>query len=163
MPTSITFQMTCDRPSLDQAARMISALQATCAEEVDAAVDGLADKAKAPAAPPAVTAVPGNPEVFIEKWLKRLGPGSRKFWKLVAQHALTQNFLITFEDLKLNTGISTATLRSYHRNSYRAIKDEKAPDPMPGVWSGATKRYEYAMSHAVRDKIIELTKNDAPD
>jgi hypothetical protein len=154
MAASLNFEVSFDQVSLAQAARIIAALQAAC-------TDSSASPETPAAAPLQATAPAGKAEDFVEKWLTRLGAGSRKFWRLAAEKAAKLNWLITFEDLEKETGIKAATLRSYHRNSYRAINDEHAPDPMPGSWSGATKRYEYAMSHAVRDRILQLTKNDA--
>jgi hypothetical protein len=90
----------------------------------------------------------------VAPWFGHLGEGSRSFWQLVAQHALT-NRTWTFDDLAAASGTDKETLRSYHRNSYRAIKDEGSPDPMPGDWEG--NRNVYWMADAVRDEIIQLT------
>jgi hypothetical protein len=154
---SMTFNVSCDHESLDQAARALAAIKATLPPADEAGPAAVPVPPPEPSAPAGAAA---KPEDFVEKWLKRLGPGSRGFWKKAAEYATGPVLFITFEDLEKATGVKMATLRSYHRNSYRAIKDEGAPDPMPGTWSAATKRYEYAMFPAVRDKILELTTDD---
>jgi hypothetical protein len=95
----------------------------------------------------------------VERWLAHLGPGSRSFWRLAAEF-LRDREQVTFEDLSQHYGIPTATLRSYHRNSYRAIHREEAPDPLPGQWDDRIQANVYRMPDSVRDKILELTKND---
>jgi hypothetical protein len=102
----------------------------------------------------AVAAVTASAAPQVAAWYGHLGDGSRSFWQLVAQHALTHRTW-TFDDLATASGTDKETLRSYHRNSYRAIKDEGAPDPMPGDWEGSYN--VYYMADAVRDAILQLT------
>ncbi len=95
----------------------------------------------------------------VERWLAHLGPGSRSFWRLAAEFSRGRASF-TFEDLSRHCGIPKATLRSYHRNSYRAIRHEEAPDPLPGLWDAQIRANVYWMADPVREKILELTQND---
>ena len=95
----------------------------------------------------------------VERWLSHLGPGSRSFWRLAAEFSRGRASF-TFKNLSRHFGIPTATLRSYHRNSYRAIRQEKAHDPLPSLWDSQIRANVYCMSDSVREKILELTQND---
>jgi hypothetical protein len=92
----------------------------------------------------------------VGAWLSRLGAGSRTFWRLAAGYAV-DHAGFTFEDLEAASGIGRDTLRSRYRNSYRAIRGAKAPDPMPGHRDPETNLHVYSMSPEVREKILELT------
>jgi hypothetical protein len=163
MSNELRLKVRCDRQSLAEAVRILTTLlplypEAASPEDGDDLPAGVPVELDPPPPSPLTTAA-GNPEDFVEAWLGHLGEGSRKFWRIAARYAVDHP-LITFEDLARSSGLSRETLRSYHRNSYRAIGDEKAPDPMPGTWSQVTKRTEYSMAAAVRDKILELTEDD---
>lgn len=159
MPVKITLEVPCNHASLAEAASIMASLQ-------------LLYPLREGGEPDAPVALPGGPEMpgplagggdpvdFVEAWLSHLGEGSRKFWKLAAQYS-TNHATLTFEDLQREYGISRETLRSHHRNAYRAINDERAPDPMPGTWDQQTQRNVYSLSPAVRDRILELTRDDA--
>jgi len=158
MALTISINIPCDTASLTEAAELIEALRDLYPSDLPEAPAVVLGGAGLPPQPPLATAQ--NPEDFIQAWLRHLGPASRKFWRDTAQYAATGRPSITFEDLELATGIAKGSLRSYHRNSYRAINHEKAPDPMPGSWDATTKRNMYGMMPAVRDKILDLTRND---
>src|ERR1700730_1189151 len=59
----------------------------------------------------------------IAVWFAHLGAGSRSFWELAARFAQNHS-TFTFDDLAAEANTEKETLRSYHRNSYRAIRDE---------------------------------------
>jgi hypothetical protein len=152
MPVSFTLQVSCDSRSLDEAAQILESLK-----ELYPA-DAIIEEA------PGATAAPANARTaadHVSEWMPHLGAGGRKFWKKVAEHARDVSPLfITFEDLSRTSGIPTGSLRSYHRNAYRAIKNDANLDPLPGAWDGQLKCNVYSMREDVRDKILELTRND---
>jgi hypothetical protein len=90
----------------------------------------------------------------IVRWFNRLGTGSRIFWERAARHAQS-HFEWTFDDLAESPGDKKA-LRSYHRNSYRAIKVEGAADPLISRWDSKRDCQVYQMPDAVRDEILHL-------
>src|SRR5438552_721093 len=67
--------------------------------------------------------VAANAADHVESWLSHLGRDSRRFWRMAAEYSLTHTSF-TFDELETHSGISRASLRSYHRNTYRAIKAE---------------------------------------
>lgn len=164
MPISIMLDIPCHPTSLAEAARIVASLQALypVPRDYDEPPDigtGVPNEPETPGSGPSAAAATGDPADFVYRWLSHLGEGSRKFWKLAARYS-TDHATLTFEDLEREYGIGKETLRSHHRNSYRAINDEKAPDPMPGAWDQQALRNVYSMTPAVRDKINELTRND---
>jgi hypothetical protein len=112
------------------------------------------------AIPPRVPAPPANAVVAdwkIEEWWEHLGGGnSRSFWTEAARYAQTHR-TFTFDDLAAATGIDKQSLRSYHRNTYRAINDENAPDPLGGDWDANRGCNVYTMADVVRDEILRLS------
>ena len=90
----------------------------------------------------------------VAEWFGHLGPGSRKFWEIAATHCSTHS-TFTFEDIS-TPELSKETLRSYHRNSYRAIKAAGATDPLEKTWDAQAGQYVYRMSHSVRGEILSL-------
>lgn len=94
----------------------------------------------------------------VTAWFQRLGEGSRKFWKAAALYARTHaNF--TFDDLAAASGLTKGALRSYQRNSYRAIRAENAPDPLgQAEWDAHRQCNVYRVSDVVRDELIRLTE-----
>jgi hypothetical protein len=106
----------------------------------------------APAPPPNAPAGAWN----ISPWFNRLGPGSRQFWIVAAQFALTHRAW-TFDDLAAASGLDKGTLRSYQRNSYRAIRAEQAPEPLGGDWDPNRQCNVYTMADVVRDEILRLS------
>jgi hypothetical protein len=95
----------------------------------------------------------------VEDWFAHLGAGSRSFWEIAAQYAQTHPTW-TFEELAAESGIDKEKLRSYHRNSYRAIKDEDSDDPLSKKWDVDNARYVYTMHDAVRDEILRLADGE---
>lgn len=98
----------------------------------------------------------------VANWLAHLGQGSRSFWEIAAGHAQTQETW-TFDDLVATSGVDKNTLRSYHRNSYRAIRDENAPDPLTGNWNVIRQCNVYSMPDAVRDEILRIIQEEVAD
>lgn len=105
--------------------------------------------------PPPATALPAAWNV--EGWFNHLGEGSRSFWEIAARYA--QNHpTFTFDELATASGTDKETLRSYQRNSYRAIRGENAPDPLPEAdWDANQGCNVYRMPDAVRDEILRLS------
>jgi hypothetical protein len=95
----------------------------------------------------------GNP---VTGWFTRLGPGSRSFWKRAAIHSKTHREW-TFDDLATSDADKKA-IRSHHRNSYRAIKAEKASDPLEHHWDYEAGHQVYSMDDSVRDAILALVE-----
>jgi hypothetical protein len=95
----------------------------------------------------------------VAAWYGHLGQGSRRFWEVAARHSLN-NDTWTFDDLEAASGIDKNTLRSYHRNSYRAIRDENAPDPLRSDWNVDQACNVYQMPEAVRDELHRLVEED---
>jgi hypothetical protein len=95
----------------------------------------------------------------VGAWLAHLGLGARAFWRAAARYAVDHPEF-TFADLEAASGITRGTLRSRYQSSYRAIRGENSPDPMPGRQDAKTRRFVYSMSPAVRDRILELTAGD---
>jgi hypothetical protein len=96
----------------------------------------------------------------VERWLAHLGPGSRSFWRKAAEF-LREHESFTFDELARYYEIPMSTLRSFHRNSYRAIRNEDAPDPLSGHLDDRNQKTIYKMTNSVRDLILELTRNDS--
>lgn len=93
-------------------------------------------------------------QLGVGGWYGHLGVGSRRFWEVAAKHA-QDHPTWTFDDLATASGIDKETLRSYHRNSYRAIKDVEAADPLKKEnWAG--DHWIYSMENTVRDEILRL-------
>jgi hypothetical protein len=90
----------------------------------------------------------------IVGWFNRLGAGSKIFWERAARHAQSHSEW-TFADLAESPEDKRA-LRSYHRNSYRAIKAEGAADPLVSKWDAKRDCQVYRMPEAVRDEILHL-------
>jgi hypothetical protein len=90
----------------------------------------------------------------IVRWFNRLGTGSRIFWERAARHS-ESHFEWTFDDLA-ESPEDKKTLRSYHRNSYRAIKVEGAVDPLISRWDSKRDCQVYQMPDSVRDEILHL-------
>ena len=164
MPVNITLQTPVQPAELGDAINLLQYLLDRKSEEdgddetLGAAVPSPGDP---PGPPPLTTA--RTPAEAVDAWFSHLGQGSRRFWRIAARYALDHpESQFTFEDLAAASGLTKGTLRSYHRNSYRAIKDEQAPDPMPGAWSQVTQRTDYMMFPGVAQRIAELTQND-PD
>ena len=65
-----------------------------------------------------------------------------------------------FEELARVNNLDVETLRSYHRNSYRAIHAESASDPLKGRWDYAEGHQVYEMDDIIRDEILRLTSLD---
>ncbi len=108
--------------------------------------------------PPRVPTPPANATVAdwkIADWWEHLGEGSRSFWKEAGRHLQTHGSF-TFDELAAATGIDKQSLRSYHRNSYRAINDESAPDPLGGEWDANRGCNVYTMPDVVRDELLRL-------
>lgn len=95
----------------------------------------------------------------VAAWYGHLGRGSRSFWEIAARHAV-DNETWTFDDLETASGTDKSTLRSYHRNSYRAIRDENAPDPLTSDWDVDRECNVYQMPEAVRDEILRLIEGE---
>lgn len=162
MPVNITLQTPVQPAELGDAINLLQHLLDRKAEEGedDEPLGAVAPLPDSPSGPLPLTAS-RTPAESIDAWFSHLGPGSRRFWKIAAQYALAHpESQFTFEDLAAASSLSKGTLRSYHRNSYRAIKDEQAPDPMPGAWSQVTQRTDYMMFPGVAQRIVELTQND---
>jgi len=90
------------------------------------------------------------------QWVSRLGNKSRKFWQVASQYLLTHESF-TFDDLARATRIPKASLKSMHRNSYRAIKAEIAQNPLKPRWDWPSGRNIYWMEPDVRDVLLDLT------
>ncbi|MEX0677098.1 MAG: hypothetical protein WD063_08490 [Pirellulales bacterium] len=99
--------------------------------------------------------LPAHTAGNVADWFSHLGEGSRSFWEIAARHAQT-NATWTFDDLAQTSGIDRDTLRSYHRNSYRAINDESAQNPLTSEWDANRGCNVYRMADAVRDEILGL-------
>ena len=62
----------------------------------------------------------------------------------------------TFDDLA-ESPEDKKELRAHHRNSYRAIRAERAPDPLKGSrWDSKRDCQVYRMPDGVRDEILHL-------
>jgi hypothetical protein len=92
---------------------------------------------------------------LVSRWLQRLGKGSLAFWNVAATQSQAHGEW-TFADLVARSGEPLNTLRSQHRNSYRAIKAEGADDPFTSRWDAAGGRRVYSMPNYVRDEILRL-------
>jgi hypothetical protein len=90
----------------------------------------------------------------VARWFNRLGTGSQIFWERAARHAQSHSEW-TFDDLAKSPADKKA-LRSYHRNSYRAIKVEGAADPLISRWDSKRDCQVYRMPDGVRDEILHL-------
>jgi hypothetical protein len=135
-----SFDFAFDRADYDLAVKALDALGAVIPPRVT---------------PPAATAAPED--WGIDKWWEHLGGGnSRSFWTEAARHLQTHRSF-TFDELAAATGIDKQSLRSYHRNSYRAINDESAPDPLGGEWDANQGCNVYTMVDVVRDEILRLS------
>jgi hypothetical protein len=135
----ISLEFDDDPDDLDAAARLIEAIQSA-------------------ATPPTVPAPPATAPASawnVAGWFNHLGPGSRSFWEIAARHATTHPRW-TFDDLSEATGVEKETLRSYQRNSYRAIKAEKAPDPLDSEWDANRGCNVYTLKPAVGPEILRL-------
>lgn len=128
-------------------------LSADDLDEVALTVETLRTRAATAGAQPSATAPVADWK--IADWLGHLGEGSRSFWNIAARHAQS-NPSWTFDDLAQASGIDKETLRSYHRNSYRAIRDESAPDPLASEWDATGAFNVYRMPDVVRDEILRL-------
>jgi hypothetical protein len=93
----------------------------------------------------------------IAKWWPHLGEKSREFWVIAANFA-AENSTFTFDELANDT-ISAGSLKSRHRNSYRAIKAEHADDPLEQEWSWEHGRNFYYLADGVRDAILAAAEN----
>ena len=96
-------------------------------------------------------------ELSIEDWFERLGDGSRLFWYLAAYQSLSKESW-TFHDLAEISGDEVEKLRSYQRNSYRAIKATRSPNPLISRWDTEHQHNVYSMHDCVRDRILELCR-----
>jgi hypothetical protein len=90
----------------------------------------------------------------VGKWFARLGQGSRSFWVRAAQFSQEHDSW-TFEQLA-GDETKPAVLRSYHRNSYRAINVENAADPLVKQWDASQGCYVYFLAPEIRDEILRL-------
>jgi hypothetical protein len=103
----------------------------------------------------ATSAGDGGPDYRVSAWFPRLGQGSRSFWERAAIY-FRDHAELTFEALATSEAEKQA-LRSYHRNSYRAINAEGAPNPLESRWDYQAGHQVYRMPDAVRDAILSLT------
>jgi len=92
----------------------------------------------------------------VEAWWKHLGKKSKEFWVIAATHMLDSDSF-TFEELE-SENISQGSLKSRHRNSYRAIKHEKAKEPLDQEWSWEIGKNIYVIGQPIRDRILELAQ-----
>ena len=92
----------------------------------------------------------------ITGWFNRLG-SSRSFWERAARYAqLHPESEWTFDDLAKSPE-DKKTLRACHRTSYRAIKVERAANPLIKIrWDSKQDCQVYRMSNGVRDEILRL-------
>jgi hypothetical protein len=90
----------------------------------------------------------------VARWFNRLGAGSKIFWQRAARHAQSHREW-TFNDLAESPEDKRA-LRSYHRNSYRAIKVEGAADPLVSKWDSKRDCQVYQIPDTVRDELLRL-------
>jgi hypothetical protein len=103
---------------------------------------------------PEATGDTGVATTSVGGWFHRLGAGSKIFWERAARHAQSHRQW-TFNDLAESPDDKRA-LRSYHRNSYRAIKVEGATDPLVSRWDSKLECQVYHMPDAVRLEILRL-------
>lgn len=97
----------------------------------------------------------------VQKWFARLGEKSREFWRVCTEY-LQERPTFTFVELQVYSGISVASLKSMHNNSYRAIKREGSPNPLTAEWDDALQRNTYRMDPKVCEVILHLTHGDKP-
>jgi hypothetical protein len=134
-----------ERADLEAAKAVIDALLAASEEDAPAPL--------APPPPPTAPATAWN----VAAWFGRLGEGSRRFWTIAARYSQSHQ-TFTFDELAADSGLDKETLRSYQRNSYRAIRAVGAPDPLgEAVWNAEQNRNTYSLPDAVRDEIIRLS------
>jgi hypothetical protein len=134
MPT-LTIQIEDTIKELDRAAEIIRAIRALHPQVATGHTGGVT-----------TTSIAG--------WFNRLGAGSKIFWDRAARHAQSHREW-TFDDLAESPEDKRA-LRSFHRNSYRAIKVEGATDPLVSKWDTKRDCQVYQMPDAVRDEILHL-------
>ena len=93
---------------------------------------------------------------YIEKWWGHLGQTSRDFWKYAAQTAASTPHFTLQDIAHRHANTAVASLRASLMNSHKAIKDEQAPDPMPGIWDSLRGCNVYQMSEEVCQEILRL-------
>jgi hypothetical protein len=93
----------------------------------------------------------------VSLWTNHLGSESRTFWSVSASYLLTHSSF-TFKELEEFSEIPEHTLKAMHRNSYRAIKRERSPNPLWSKWDHRLERFVYSMEPAVRDEILTVTE-----
>ena len=97
----------------------------------------------------------------IDKWWGHLGTRSREFWEAAARHVQT-NPRFTFAELAQATGHDKGALKAEHRNSWKAIRDEGAPNPLNRTWDASQACNVYTMPDEVRDELLRLAGGTAP-
>lgn len=95
----------------------------------------------------------------VPAWLRHLGDRSREFWEVSARYLLSHPEF-TFPRLEEFSNTPESSLRAMHRNSYRAIKLEKAPDPLSVERDADSGHNVYQMEPVVRDEILCMTLNN---
>jgi hypothetical protein len=109
-----------------------------------------------PATSPAQqTTATGPANLKVAEWWGHLGSRSKEFWESAAV-LLGTTGSFTFEELARATGVDKGALKAEHRNSWKAIKDESAPDPLDGKWDASRGCMVYSMKDEVRRELLRL-------
>jgi hypothetical protein len=98
----------------------------------------------------------------VPAWFRHLGNRSRGFWEMSARYLLNHPEF-TFPGLEQFSHTPESSLRALHRNSYRAIKLEKAPNPLSVERDPESGRNVYHMEPVVRDEILCITMNTSQE
>ena len=94
------------------------------------------------------------PDVSVAEWFSLLGENSRRFWTIAARYLLNHESF-TFEDLSIHSSVSVESLRSMHRNSWKAIHSKRGSNPLVSHWDGEHRRFIYTMNKHVRDEFLK--------
>jgi hypothetical protein len=90
----------------------------------------------------------------VHVWFPKLGENARSFWLLAARHA-QENPTWTLKEIEAVSGIEPRALKSYLRNSYRAIHASKAADPLLSDWDSVRRCNVYRFrDDIVRDEVL---------
>lgn len=99
----------------------------------------------------------------IPTWFADLSVDAQAFWIAGAKYLLGSP-TFSFADLHRAAGMAVTTLKSMHRNSYRAIHRAHSLNPLWSSWDRELQCNFYKMEPVVRDMILSLavTRENAP-
>lgn len=91
----------------------------------------------------------------IPTWFSELSSDAQDFWIASAEHLLVHP-TFSFAELRRATDVRVNSLKSMHRNSYRAIHRAHSPNPLWSSWDHELQCNFYKMEPVVRDMILSL-------